>query len=56
MWWIGGIVYVLGAGGTFVFNLAIIVGPVTRPLAVLRNTVLWPIFLPLLIWLFVTEG
>lgn len=43
------ILYAIGFIGTLVFNLAIIVGPVTRPLVVLRNAVLWPVFLPMLI-------
>jgi hypothetical protein len=41
--------YVIGAVGTLIFNLSIIVGPVTGPLCVLRNAVLWPVFLPELI-------
>lgn len=48
-------IYIIGVAGTFVFNITIIVGPVTRPLSVLRNAVLWPIFLPILIWLWVKE-
>lgn len=49
MWWALGIVYVIGFGGTLMFNLAVIPGPVTRPLIVLRNAVLWPFYLRLVI-------
>lgn len=51
MWWVIGIViYLLFAAGTAVFNLSIIIGP-ARPLAILRNALLWPIFLPILLFI-----
>jgi hypothetical protein len=40
--------YAIGAVGTFVYNGAIIAGPI-RYGTVLRNALLWPIFLPILI-------
>ncbi len=40
--------YGCGAVGTAVYNLHSIVF-ITRPGAILRNTVFWPVFLPLLI-------
>jgi ABC-type transport system involved in cytochrome c biogenesis permease component len=41
--------YAIGAVGTFVYNGAIIVGPI-RYGTVLRNALLWPIYLPILIY------
>lgn len=51
MWWaIGaGAAYAAGALGTAVYNLSIIVGPVTYPSAIIRNALLWPWMLPRLI-------
>ena len=49
MWAVVAGVYAAGAVGTFVFNRTLIVGPVTYPLAVLRNAALWPLYLPWLI-------
>ena len=49
MWAVAGGLYAAGAFATFVFNRNLIVGPVTYPLAVLRNALFWPIFLPWLI-------
>lgn len=46
-WWILGI-YLVGAIATLWLNLATIIGP-ANPVTVLRNALLWPIFLPILI-------
>lgn len=48
-WWIVGI-YLAGAVVTAVFNLNIVIGP-ANPLTILRNALLWPIFLPILLML-----
>jgi hypothetical protein len=47
------ILYIIGAIGTLLFNRAIVVGPINYPFSVLRNAVLWPVFLPILIWAWV---
>jgi hypothetical protein len=43
--------YILMAILTFSFNLLIIGGMVEDALAVIRNALLWPIFLPILIYI-----
>jgi hypothetical protein len=48
MWIAIAVLYAIGAVGTFVYNGAIIVGPI-RYTAVFRNALLWPVFLPMLI-------
>jgi len=50
MIWVAAALYGLGAIGTFVYNGSIIYGPI-RYGVVLRNALLWPIFLPVLIML-----
>lgn len=54
MWWILGI-YIAGFLATLVFNMMIIVGPAS-PGAVLRNALLWPVMLPVLILLTMAGG
>lgn len=51
-WWIIGIVaYLAVAYGTFQFNVWLVRDmAMVNGLVVIRNAVLWPIFLPLLIW------
>ncbi|MCA1831239.1 MAG: hypothetical protein LC750_00565 [Actinobacteria bacterium] len=50
-WWIIPPVYLAVAYGTFQFNAYLVRDDVmVRPLIVVRNALLWPIFLPLLIW------
>lgn len=51
--WAWALLYVAGFIGTMAFNLAMIVGP-ANPLAILRNALLWPIVLPVLIILAVS--
>ena len=46
--WIGSVLYAIGVVGTFVYNGSIIYGPI-RYMAVFRNALFWPIFLPILI-------
>ena len=48
MWTSIAVIYAIGAVGTFVYNGAIIYGPINY-MAVLRNALFWPIFLPVLI-------
>lgn len=48
MWKVIAAVYALGAIGTFVYNGSMLVGPI-RYGTVLRNALLWPVFLPTLI-------
>lgn len=48
MWTSIAVIYAVGAMGTFVYNGSIIYGPI-RYTAVIRNALLWPIFLPMLI-------
>lgn len=48
--WVWITLYVAGFMFTGGLNLAMIVGP-ANPLAVLRNALLWPIMLPVLIFL-----
>ena len=50
MWAAIAVLYAIGAIGTFVYNGAIIVGPIQYG-AVTRNALLWPVFLPILIML-----
>ena len=49
IWTVAAGLYGAGAVGTFVLNRNLIVGPVNHPLAVLRNAVLWPLYLPWLL-------
>lgn len=46
-WWILGI-YLAGAVGTALLNLHLVIGP-ADPVVVLRNALLWPFFLPILL-------
>lgn len=49
LWWIvGG--YAFGAIVTLILNRMVIAGPVTSPLAVLRNAIVWPVMLPVIIY------
>lgn len=41
-------VYAAGAAGTFAYNMYDMVY-VTRPLAIARNAIFWPVFLPILL-------
>jgi hypothetical protein len=52
MWWIVGfITYVLGAYLTFQYNAYLVREMVmVRGHIIVRNAILWPVFLPLLIW------
>jgi hypothetical protein len=48
----GGVIYAAGSGGTAIFNAGSLIlsgGIITRPSAIVRNAVLWPIMLPYLI-------
>ncbi len=51
LFWI--VIYVVGAIGTAIFNLWLIAYVVVYPLAIVRNALLWPVCLPILlvIWL-----
>jgi hypothetical protein len=56
MSWIAwSVIYALGAVVTGVFNYAILIY-ITRPLAIMRNAILWPIMLPYLIVDWVANG
>lgn len=48
-WWIVGI-YLAGAVATAVLNLNLVIGP-ADPVTILRNALLWPVMLPILIFL-----
>lgn len=44
-----GTFYTLGAIGTLLYNLSIIEGPPTYRNVIVRNALLWPIMLPILL-------
>lgn len=53
MIWCALALYAAGAVATFYVNRRLIVGPINYPLDVLRNVLLWPVFLP---WLLIISN
>lgn len=54
-WWIIPPVYLVVAYGTFHFNAYLVRDvPMVNGLVVVRNSLLWPIFLPILIYAWLT--
>lgn len=51
-WVAGASAYALVGLVTGIFHLAVIIGPVTNPVAVLRTMIFWPIML----WWLIAEG